>query len=53
MIDVFLQMPIEMQIFCVVAMFIGLAVMWRFRWIVLAIAAGAAAIWYKATQRKK
>lgn len=44
MIEMFLEMPQAMQIFLVIAMVIGLLVMWRFRKFVIAIALGAVAI---------
>lgn len=44
MVEAFMNLPNEIQIFLVVAMIIGLAVMWRFRKFVAVIAAGAIAI---------
>jgi hypothetical protein len=53
MVDIFLQMPMWLQIFLAIAMVIGLLVLWRFRAYVAAIAVGAVAIFLSIKNNKK
>lgn len=52
MVESFLNMPMAMQIFLLVAMIIGLFVMYRFRKLVAVIAAGAVAIFLSLKKKK-
>ncbi|MCP4355487.1 MAG: hypothetical protein GY793_07630 [Proteobacteria bacterium] len=52
MVETFMNMPLAMQIFLIVAMIIGLLVMYRFRKLVTVIAAGAIAIFIALTRKK-
>ena len=53
MVEMFMNMPMAMQIFLVIAMLIGLAVMYRFRKIFSVIALGAIAIFLSLKGKKK
>lgn len=44
MVDFFMNLPVAMQIFCFVAMLIGLYVMYKFKYLVGVIAGGTLAI---------
>ena len=45
MIELFIAMPLPLQIFCVICMLIGLLIMWRFKKIVALVGVGAVAIY--------
>ncbi len=53
MIELFLQMPTYLQIFCCMAMLVGLAVMWRFKGIVSVIAIGAVGVYMSIKKKDK
>ena len=53
LMELFLQMPMWLQIFCTIAMLVGLIVMWRFKYIIGVVSIGAIALFKSITAKKQ